>query len=362
MKQRHNRTRPTAAQTKPAVAPIRPFVTPKNTWSSTKPSDRAAVFFASAISLVVILSYCLKGITEISRSDHQRSLLEIHKTSHLPPCSAYRISLNDEPSPYPPAGDKPTIYTDWTVDNKGLDTTSSFIEHYGHIPQYIKMGDALPLFDKAGKLCIMPFRVLIQTLVRKFITVENNIEPLPEKRETNDDLLIFTNQKETPELFDTILNQYDVPHPLSFTKSYVPPEGEYGWTRIFSVMMRRSAHRFHIHNEAWLGQVSGSRMWFLLPPSTPNAALEYKPPACEYLYNREELPKGAMSCIQNPGEVMYLPKNWWHATCGLEEWNLGVGEQLGAPSMSEPRVPEERTEEEWEEKLEECVKGGAYGL
>jgi hypothetical protein len=224
------------------------------------------------------------------------------------------------------------------------------------------MGDALPLFDMAGEFCVAPFKVIIDTLVRRFINSsvisENGI---PKKRATNDDLLIFTNDLESPEIFDTILTQYSTPDPLSFTANYVPPPHSIGWTKIFSAMMQRSAHRFHVHKDAWLGQVSGSRMWFLLPPSTPFSAVEKPPPACEYLYNREALPNGAMMCIQNPGEVMYLPKNWWHATCGLEEWNVGVGEQLGAPALSAPRAPAVMSEDEWEEKLIECGKGGAFG-
>ena len=269
------------------------------------------------------------------------------------------MSLNDVLGS--PPGDKPTIYTDWQIDRQDLDTPSSFIRRYGHIPQYVKMGDALPLFDKQGKLCVTTYKVLIDTLVQRFLKRKVNTHGLPPKRATNDDILIFTNQNESPELFESILNQYSTPDPLSFTKDYInPTTHEKGWLQVFSAMMLRSAHRFHLHKEAWLGQVSGSRMWFLLPPNTPTKTLDYKPPACEYLYKREKLPDGAMMCIQNAGEVMYLPADWWHATCGLEEWNVGVGEQLGAPSMIAPVEVEERTKEEWKETLEECAEVGAF--
>lgn len=333
---------------------------------------------ATALTLTLIALHHLStrhvNNTPLHTSSRPKSLLESYPTSNLPPCTAHRISLNDTYASSnsrhfpPPFDDKPTIYTDWQFDSTGLDTTTSFIERHGHIPQYVKMGDALPVFDKTGNLCVMPFRILISLLIRKFLpsTASNNDGLSPPKRETKQDLLIFTNQKESPQLFDTILNQYNTPDPLSFTKDYIiPPGEEYGWTNIFSVMMQRSSHRFHVHNEAWLGQVSGSRLWFLLPPTTIIRAedVTYRQPACEYLYNREALPPNAMACVQNPGEVMYLPKNWWHATCGLEEWNVGVGEQLGAPTNKAPVMEESdgsRTEEEWMDKLEECLEGGAF--
>ena len=188
-----------------------------------------------------------------------------------------------------------------------MESTSSFIDRYGHIPQYVKMGDALPLMDAStgddgggNKYCIVPFRTLLNTLLRRFVRVGNDERP-PPKRSTKDDILIFTNHVETPSLFSQILKQYQTPSPLSHTaqQEHTPPDDkEYGWTKIFSAVMRRSSHRFHVQDEAWLGQVSGSRLWFLLPPSTSKDDLRNKPPACEYLYSRESLP---------PGEVVYLP-------------------------------------------------------
>ena len=356
MKQRRNGSRSSAAA-QPSAA-----LGPPSTDLRHNPanSGNLPILSATAFSLIIIILFYSNRTDEQSNFSHPRSLLELHSSTHLPSCSAYRLSLNDVS--HPPASDKPTIYTDWHVDDRGLDTTASFIKRFGHIPQYIKMGDALPLYDKARKVCTAPFGVLIDILTRKFIkNGHNNImNGMPKKRATINDMLIFTNDNESPELFDVILKQYKTPDPLSFADTH-DSSSEKSWLKIFSVMMQRSAHRFHVHDEAWLGQVAGSRMWFLLPPSTPSSALDQKPPACEYLYNRETLPQNAMVCVQNPGDVMYLPKGWWHGTCGLEEWNVGVGGQLGAPSMPIPRVSEVRTEEEWDEKLEECQKGGAYG-
>ena len=90
-----------------------------------------------------------------------------------------------------------------------------------------------------------------------------------------------------------------------------------------------------------------------MPP--PDESVDAKPPACDYLTGRAPLPDvpGLMACVQNPGTVMYIPHRWYHATCGLEEWNVGVGEQLYAPAMEVP-VVKGITEKEERDKLIEC--------
>eukprot|EP00956_Cyclotella_meneghiniana_P003833 scaffold4616_cov29-Cyclotella_meneghiniana.AAC.2 len=378
MKKRHPRasslppsseTTSQSSNSPPAAAALIPSSLNHRRSASSKKAP--SILSATALTLsLAILFYLTRSSNNNDKPSSLKSLLQVHSTSHLPPCTAHRHSLKDVQQQTRPASDKPTIYTDWTVDNSGMESTSSFIDRYGHIPQYVKMGDALPLMDTTAsnndgnnKYCIVPFKTLLNTLLRRFVYNEssnNNNEP-PPKRTTQDDILIFTNHIESPSLFTRILKQYTTPSPLSYTAQYTPSSNneEYGYTKIFSVVMRRSSHRFHIHDEAWLGQVSGSRLWFLLPPSTSKDELVHKPPACEYLYNRETLPSNAMACIQNAGEVMYLPKDWWHATCGLEEWNVGVGEQLGAPTVFGPPELDEsgvdgRKEVDWEEKLDKC--------
>jgi hypothetical protein len=214
MKQRLHRKRQAEAsfhQTT-TTSPSRPESLAKKDRQPAKHSGSiSSVLSATALTLTLIALQHLStrhiDNTPLHTSSRPKSLLESHPTSHLPPCTAHRISLNDTYASSdsrlpPPFDDKPTIYTDWQFDSTGLDTTTSFIERHGHIPQYVKMGDALPLFDKTGNLCVMPIRILISLLICKFLpsTASNNDGLPPPKRETNKDLLIFTNQKESPQL------------------------------------------------------------------------------------------------------------------------------------------------------------------
>lgn len=54
---------------------------------------------------------------------------------------------------------------------------------------------------------------------------------------------------------------------------------------------------------------------------------------CEYLLGRASLPKGITACVQNAGEVVYFPSGWYHTTCALEPWSVGVGGQGGNPAV-----------------------------
>ena len=37
------------------------------------------------------------------------------------------------------------------------------------------------------------------------------------------------------------------------------------------------------------------------------------------------IPKGSFLVDHEPGDVVWVPDYWWHETCGLDKWNIGVG-------------------------------------
>merc|ERR1719221_1184984 len=36
-------------------------------------------------------------------------------------------------------------------------------------------------------------------------------------------------------------------------------------------------------------------------------------------------PPGAHICIQQPGEALLLPEDWWHATCAVDDFTVAIG-------------------------------------
>lgn len=87
---------------------------------------------------------------------------------------------------------------------------------------------------------------------------------------------------------------------------------------IFSAGRRHTGVGFHHHHESWLAELVGRKVWFLLPPGSP------RPPAIPPWWYTRQPPPGLQVAILEPGEVMYVPTGWWHAT-----WNLDDSVALG---------------------------------
>ena len=83
---------------------------------------------------------------------------------------------------------------------------------------------------------------------------------------------------------------------------------------------------FHQHWQTWGHLLAGKKIWYVSEPSN----IPFRP----YRYaDEEQLAKaGFQVCEQNEGEVVFLPKDWWHATFNKADWNLAIGGEGGLAS------------------------------
>lgn len=112
---------------------------------------------------------------------------------------------------------------------------------------------------------------------------------------------------------------------IQLRRGYEVPEllsGVHG-KPIFSLGRKHTGVGFHRHNESWLAQIRGRKVWLMIPDGERPPAL----PPWRYLVDRPEI---MLCCILQPGEILFLPKGWWHATWNLDEFTLGVGWEGGA--------------------------------
>jgi len=79
----------------------------------------------------------------------------------------------------------------------------------------------------------------------------------------------------------------------------------------------------HNHGGAFLVLHHGKRQWFLSPPRrSPGPLLQWSRPWNWFtkLYDTlADKEKPQFKCTQLPGEVMYVPEFWWHATINIGE-------------------------------------------
>ena len=105
---------------------------------------------------------------------------------------------------------------------------------------------------------------------------------------------------------------------------------------------------FHRHGEAWNAVVFGRKRWFLYPPTTQSSLLGidfdldldglgwYR----RYLPLLEGTPLAPLECITGPGEVLYLPGDWYHATLNVADTiGIAVNHRPGERHVSVPVVP-----------------------
>ncbi len=191
---------------------------------------------------------------------------------------------------------EPILLEEWTLPS-GDWTQRGLMKRVGNFPQYLKDLTVQPIRDARREVCVLPGEVVASLLPKH-------------------NLLFFTNNKEN-EQFMKKLHRSSPPTPVQHINGF----------EVFSVMGLHKSHSFHRHGESWLGQVEGRRQWWFLPPDTTPPPPRVN--ACGYLTGESVLPLGVTTITQEPGQIIWFPKDWYHATCALDDWTLGIGAQQG---------------------------------
>jgi len=108
-------------------------------------------------------------------------------------------------------------------------------------------------------------------------------------------------------------------------------------TPILSLGAAGSFVGFHSHTENWLAQLQGRKVWFLVGPENERPKMRDDP--CTYKDSPpENLQRKFRICTAHPGDILYIPGHWWHATCNLDPWTLAVGSQNNVDLLPEAHI------------------------
>jgi cyclopropane fatty-acyl-phospholipid synthase-like methyltransferase len=193
---------------------------------------------------------------------------------------------------------KPILIKGWKNPKNWTET--KFLSKVGNYRQYLKDHLVQPIKDRNGQLCQLPGSEIAMLM----------------KSSLDKSILFFTNNKENEEFMRRLESDYIVPKILQHINSF----------QVLSIVPKSKSHSFHKHGETWLGQVEGRRMWWFLPPSAEKTP---RVNACNYMDGTENPPNEAISCVQEPGDVIWFPADWYHATCAMDDWTVGIGAQNG---------------------------------
>ena len=79
---------------------------------------------------------------------------------------------------------------------------------------------------------------------------------------------------------------------------------------------------FHVHGPVWNEVFHGRKRWFVYPPDfrprfDPDESQLHWAENVYPTLQDHELP---LECTCEPGEALYLPHDWWHATLNLDPY------------------------------------------
>jgi len=322
--------------------------------ASRKPSDYDSSYASSAEELYYRALQMAKsyGATE-GIGDHEDAL----DNSNDWKCSIPRFHIDDKKAIGLGSRTGPVLLEGWNNDPTQW-TRDELMARVGEYPQYLKDLTVQPLKKKSGATAASHNSRNLRNQNKnngdEFCVFKGKdvAELITSSKDTHEkDLLFFTNNKENEPFMKELRNIYEVPSIVKHIRGF----------EVFSAIGSWNYHSIHSHGESWLGQVSGRRMWWFLPPD--HSPSPDRVDACGYLTGKYEPPKGAQTCIQNLGEIMWFPNGWLHATCSLDEWTVGIGAQQGAtirqnfPKLTAAALKKDGSsyDEHKEENLELCL-------
>lgn len=88
---------------------------------------------------------------------------------------------------------------------------------------------------------------------------------------------------------------------------------------------KSSGITFHIHHDSTLELLSGRKTWAVYPPNTKITPSFDK--LKQLLENTTNLPDDVCVFKQEPGEIVYIPEGWYHATSNDENMTFAIGHQ-----------------------------------
>jgi SAM-dependent methyltransferase len=164
-------------------------------------------------------------------------------------------------------------------------------------------------------------------------------------------LLVFTNNLESPDFMRSLRTHYVIPDEINYENSTRIGSSSDSF-HVFSAMVKGSYYAFHRHDEAQITQIHGRKMWYFLPNDIDSEPPKFN--TCDLLHGKYQLRdkkhvNSLISVLQQPGDTIIVPNGWFHATCALDDWTVGVGMQRGSPYMFEQKfdpVPQLREQSE----------------
>jgi hypothetical protein len=144
-------------------------------------------------------------------------------------------------------------------------------------------------------------------------------------REVERQHFIIYDHAETSPILNAIRHDYTLPSILQFASLET----------ILSLGGSPQGATFQQHQVAWLATVFGKKHWYMAHPNTPKPPEPYCPThSGDARTEKEWGSHGVVYCDVHPGEIIWVPDQWWHATCNGALYTVAIGGQQFVPHES----------------------------
>eukprot|EP00056_Hartaetosiga_gracilis_P005825 m.89550 g.89550 ORF g.89550 m.89550 type:complete len:796 (+) comp12296_c0_seq12:23-2410(+) len=122
-------------------------------------------------------------------------------------------------------------------------------------------------------------------------------------------------------------------------------------TRQFYLGPAGSGAPMHVHSGAWNALVFGRKRWFMVPPSHSFYSIEHPRDFVEEVLPSLKSANSVLGCVQESGDVMFVPEMWSHAVINEAE-SIGFASEFAwggsVFSIPPPQVDNEEDEVLWQ--------------
>jgi hypothetical protein len=159
---------------------------------------------------------------------------------------------------------------------------------------------------------------LVEMTLENYII--NHIDNNNLLKNANETLYLFGNNYELP-LFRKMVELYNTP-PCKYC--------EVAGLNSFGIGGENSGVSFHFHGPGFSETLIGRKKWFLFPPHYYDNVPRFQPNMTVYDWYHNNLPlvddvealADLQQCTLQPGEYLYFPDRWMHATLNLDSYNF----------------------------------------
>lgn len=102
-----------------------------------------------------------------------------------------------------------------------------------------------------------------------------------------------------------------------------------------SLGQKNQSNRFHQHDHNWFAQVKGSKRWFAIAPDDKSELDDFPLEEVDQNICNDKRLRPLPRCDLQPGQVAYVPSQFYHATCVLQEQSVAIA-FIGSPSLHPP--------------------------